>query len=95
MLDASYDRALWALRTRLDSWPGVRHVAVGMHRLGYDLQLQLRVGDQITDESGHLAGHRAAPLVSRGQEHAGAGAAGGPARRDGDAAMGFYKKGSQ
>jgi len=34
-----YDRALWALRTGLDSWPGVGHVAVGMHRQGYDLQL--------------------------------------------------------
>jgi len=30
----SYDRALWALRTWLDSWPGVGHVAVGMHRRG-------------------------------------------------------------
>src|SRR6516165_7853917 len=29
----------WALRTWLDSWPGVGHVAVGMHRQGYDLQL--------------------------------------------------------
>jgi len=28
----SYDRALWALRTWLDSWPGIGHVAVGMHR---------------------------------------------------------------
>jgi len=28
----SYDRALWALRTWLDSWPGVGDVAVGMHR---------------------------------------------------------------
>ena len=35
----SYDRALWALRTWLDSWPGVGHVAAGMHRQGYDLQL--------------------------------------------------------
>ena len=35
----SYDRALWALRTWLDSWSGVGHVAVGMHRQGYDLQL--------------------------------------------------------
>ena len=26
----SYDRALWALRTWLDSWPGIGHVAVGM-----------------------------------------------------------------
>jgi hypothetical protein len=26
----SYDRALWALRTWLDSWAGIGHVAVGM-----------------------------------------------------------------
>jgi hypothetical protein len=30
----SYDRALWALRTWLDSWSGIGHVAVGMHRQG-------------------------------------------------------------
>src|SRR5215813_5483001 len=35
----SYDRALWALRTWLDSWRGIGHVAVGMHRQGFDLQL--------------------------------------------------------
>jgi hypothetical protein len=35
----SYDRALHALRTWLDSWSGIGHVAVGMHRQGYDLQL--------------------------------------------------------
>ena len=35
----SYDRALWALRTWLDTWSGIGHVAVGMHRQGYDLQL--------------------------------------------------------
>jgi hypothetical protein len=35
----SYDRSLWALRICLDSWPGVGHVAAGMHRLGFDLQL--------------------------------------------------------
>jgi len=35
----SDDRALWALRTWLDSWPGVGDVAVGMHRQGFDLQL--------------------------------------------------------
>ena len=35
----SYDRSLWALRTWLDSWPGLGHVAVGMHRQGFDLQL--------------------------------------------------------
>jgi hypothetical protein len=35
----SYDRALWALRSWLDSWPGIGHVAVGMHCQGFDLQL--------------------------------------------------------
>ena len=35
----SYDRALHALRSWLDSWPGIGHVAVGMHRQGFDLQL--------------------------------------------------------
>jgi len=35
----SYDRALHALRTWLDSWPGIGHVAVGMACQGYDLQL--------------------------------------------------------
>jgi len=28
-----------ALRTWLDSWPGIGHIAVGMHRQGFDLQL--------------------------------------------------------
>jgi hypothetical protein len=28
----SYDRALWALRSWLDSWSGIGHVTVGMHR---------------------------------------------------------------
>ena len=35
----SYDRALHALRSWLDSWPGIGHVAVVMHRQGFDLQL--------------------------------------------------------
>jgi hypothetical protein len=35
----SYERALWALRMWLDSWSGIGHAAVGMHRQGYDLQL--------------------------------------------------------
>jgi hypothetical protein len=34
----SYDRALHALRTWMDSWAGIGRVAVGMHRQGYDLQ---------------------------------------------------------
>ena len=33
----SYARSL--LRTWLDSWAGIGHVAVGMHRQGFDLQL--------------------------------------------------------
>jgi hypothetical protein len=32
-------RPLRALRAWLDSWSGTGHVAVGMHRQGYDLQL--------------------------------------------------------
>jgi hypothetical protein len=35
----SYDRALHALRSWLDSWSGIGRVAVGMHRQGFDLQL--------------------------------------------------------
>src|SRR5881397_242740 len=35
----SYDRALHALRSWLDSWSGIGHVVVGMARQGYDLQL--------------------------------------------------------
>jgi hypothetical protein len=35
----SYARALHALRTWLDSWSGIGHVAVGMAHQGFDLQL--------------------------------------------------------
>jgi hypothetical protein len=35
----SYDRALHALRSWLDSWHAIGAVSVGMHRQGYDLQL--------------------------------------------------------
>jgi hypothetical protein len=35
----SYDRALHALRTWMDSWTGIGRVATGMARQGYDLQL--------------------------------------------------------
>jgi hypothetical protein len=35
----SYERALHALRTWLDAWAGIGHIAVGMHRQGFDLQL--------------------------------------------------------
>ena len=36
---SSYDPALRTLRSWLDSWPGIGHIAVGMHRQGFDLQL--------------------------------------------------------
>jgi hypothetical protein len=35
----SYDRALWALRSWLDSWAGIGRIAAGMVHQGYDLQL--------------------------------------------------------
>jgi hypothetical protein len=35
----SSNRALRALRTWLDSWPGIGHVAAGRHRQRFDLQL--------------------------------------------------------
>ena len=35
----SYDRALHALRSWLDSWSGIGRIAVGMVHQGYDLQL--------------------------------------------------------
>jgi len=35
----SSDRALWALRTWLDSWAGIGDVERSMARQGYDLQL--------------------------------------------------------
>jgi hypothetical protein len=38
-LHALVDRALYALRTWLDSWSGIGHVTVGMAHRGYDLQL--------------------------------------------------------
>jgi hypothetical protein len=39
LLLPSYYRALHALRSWLDSWSGVGHVAVGMAHQGFDLQL--------------------------------------------------------
>ena len=35
----AHDRPLDALRSWLDSWSGICHAAVGMHRQGYDLRL--------------------------------------------------------
>jgi hypothetical protein len=52
-----------ALRTWLDSWSGIGHVAVGMHRQGYDLQLtqyddSRLAGDVLHDRDGALAHER-------------------------------------
>jgi len=44
----SHDRALWALRTWLESWSGIGHVAIDRARRGYDLQLTRY------DERGHV-----------------------------------------
>src|SRR2546426_1862360 len=55
----SYDRALHALRTWLDSWSGIGHVAVGMARQGYDLQLT-----RYDDEKGWRA-----TFYASGMEH--------------------------
>jgi hypothetical protein len=61
----SYDRSLWALRTWLDSWSGVGHVAVGMAHQGYaaDPVRRARVArDLLHNRDGALAdqcdGHR-------------------------------------
>jgi hypothetical protein len=35
----SYDHALWAFRTWLDSWAGIGRIAAGMAHQGFDLQL--------------------------------------------------------
>ena len=61
----SHDRALSALRTLLDSWIGVGHVAIGMHRQGFDLQLTQY------DERG-----RRATFYARGMRHSPASATG-------------------
>jgi hypothetical protein len=42
--EASYDRALHALRCWLDSWSGIGHVALGMARQGFDLHHSLLPG---------------------------------------------------
>jgi hypothetical protein len=54
----SYDRALHALRSWLDSWSGIGHVAVGMAHQGFDLQLTRY------DEKGWRA-----TFYTRGMEH--------------------------
>jgi hypothetical protein len=49
----SYDRAFWALRTWLDSWSGIGHVAIGMHRQGDTLWFvsEIDYGGDLRDAS--------------------------------------------
>jgi hypothetical protein len=59
----SYDLPLHALRSWLDSWGGIGHVAVGMARQGYDLQLTRlrRTGlarDVLRERNGALSDER-------------------------------------
>jgi hypothetical protein len=54
----SHDRALWALRTWVDSWPGIGRIAAGMAHQGFDLQLTRY------DERGWRA-----PCYTTGMEH--------------------------
>ena len=56
---APYDRALWALRMWLDSWPGIGHVAVGMHRRTTDSVRRPRLArDLLHNGHGALAHER-------------------------------------
>ena len=61
----SYDRSLWALRTWLDSWSGIGHVAVGMARQGYDLQLT-RYDDQGWRATFYTTGMEHSPTSATG-----------------------------
>ncbi len=61
----SYDRALWALRTWLDSWKGIGHVAVGMHRQGYDRQLT-QYGDRGWRATFYTTGMEHSPTSTTG-----------------------------
>jgi hypothetical protein len=62
---SSYDRALWALRGWLDSWTGIGHVAVGMHRQGYDLQLT-QYGDRGWRATFYTTGMEHSPTSATG-----------------------------
>jgi hypothetical protein len=83
----SYVRALWALRTWLDSWAGIARIAVGMAHQGYEsathaLRRTRMARDLLHDRDGALAderdGHRmGAHAVAR--DAAGGGGAGGKA----------------
>jgi len=72
----SYDRALDALRTWLDSWSGIGHVVVGMVRQGFDLQLT-RYDEKLASHI--LCDRDGAPAYERDGHGLGAGAVAGGA----------------
>ena len=61
----SYDRGLWALRMRLDSWPGIGYVVAGMHRQGYDLQLT-QYDDRGSRATFYTTGMEHSPTIATG-----------------------------
>jgi hypothetical protein len=87
----SYDRALHALRTWLDSWSGIRHVAVGMARQGYDLQL-IRYDDRGWRATFYTSGMEHSPTSATGRVGAHA-VAGGSGRRVASVAQRMCKRG--
>ena len=82
----SYDRALWGLRTWLDSWAGIGRVAFGMARQGYDLQLT-RYDEKGWHATFYTSGMEHSPTSATGSAwertpwHAVQGAAGDALRR--------------
>jgi hypothetical protein len=65
----SYDRALYTLRSWLDSWAGIGRVAVGMHRQGYDLQLT-QYDDRGWSATFYTTGWSTRPRARRREQHA-------------------------
>jgi hypothetical protein len=69
-----------ALRSWLDSWPGIGAVRVGMHRQGYDLQLTRLARDLLRDGRGALADER--HRVGVGDDALASGSGGGAGRAE-------------
>ena len=61
----SYDRALWALRSWLDSWSSIGRIAIGMAHQGYDLQLT-RYGERGWRATVYTTGMEHSPTSATG-----------------------------
>ena len=61
----SYERELHALRSWLNSWPGIGRIAVGMARQGYDLQLT-RYDDRGWRATFYTTGMEHSPMSAAG-----------------------------